>query len=458
MADTEYRIEHDTMGEVRVPAKALWRAQTQRAVENFPISGRGLERTQIRALGLLKGACAQVNKDLGLLSAEKAGAIILAAAEIADGKHDDQFPIDVFQTGSGTSSNMNTNEVIASIASANGVTVHPNDDVNKGQSSNDVFPTAMSVAATEAIEKHVLPELKALRDVLAQKSAAFKDVVKIGRTHLQDATPLTLGQEFSGYVAQLDQAEKHIKAALPHLHELALGGTAVGTGLNAPKGYAERVAKEIAKLTGFEFVTAPNKFEALAANDAIVHAHSTLKGLAAAMFKIANDIRWLSSGPRSGLGEITIPENEPGSSIMPGKVNPTQSEAMTMLCAQVMGNDVAVSLGGASGNFELNVFKPLIIQNFLQSARLLADGMRSFRLNCAVGIEPNKERIDENLRRSLMLVTALNPHIGYDNAAKIAKTAHKQNKTLKEVAVEMGLLTAEQFDEWVRPEKMIGNL
>jgi fumarate hydratase class II len=335
--------------------------------------------------------------------------------------------------------------------------VHPNDDVNKGQSSNDVFPTAMSVAAVAALRDGVLPELKALRDVLADKSQAFKDVVKIGRTHLQDATPLTLGQEISGWVSQLEHTRAHLERVLPHLYELALGGTAVGTGLNAPRGYAERVAQEIARLTGHPFVTAPNKFESLAANDALVQAHGALKGLAAAFFKIANDVRWLSSGPRSGLGEITIPENEPGSSIMPGKVNPTQSEAATMLCAQVMGNDMAIAVGGASGNFELNVFKPLIIHNFLQSCRLLGDGMRSFRLHCAVGIEPNRARIQENLERSLMLVTALNPHIGYDNAAKIAKTAHKEGKTLKEVAVQLGLLTAEQFDQWVRPEDMTGH-
>jgi fumarate hydratase class II len=336
--------------------------------------------------------------------------------------------------------------------------VHPNDDVNKAQSSNDVFPTAMSVAAVEALHTRVLPELVALRDVLRGKSEAFRDVVKIGRTHLQDATPLTLGQEFSGYVAQLEHAREHLERVLPHLCELALGGTAVGTGLNAPGGYAERVAREIAHLTRRPFVTAPNKFEALAANDALVQAHGALKGLAGALFKIANDVRWLASGPRSGIGELVIPENEPGSSIMPGKVNPTQSEALTMLCAQVMGNDVAVTLGGASGNFELNVFKPLIIHNFLQSCRLLGDGMRSFRLHCAQGIEPNHARLQENLEKSLMLVTALNPHIGYDNAAKIAKKAHKEGTTLKQAALALGLLTAEQFDEWVRPEKMTGNL
>jgi fumarate hydratase class II len=334
--------------------------------------------------------------------------------------------------------------------------VHPNDDVNKGQSSNDVFPTAMSVAAVLALKSRVIPAVRALRDVLHDKAAAFKDIVKIGRTHLQDATPLTLGQEFSGYVAQLDQALLHLDAALPHLSELALGGTAVGTGLNAHPEYAVRVAKKISELTGSEFRTAPNKFEALAANDAIVHAHGALKTLAAGLNKIANDVRWLASGPRCGIGEIVIPENEPGSSIMPGKVNPTQSEALTMLCAQVLGNDVAVNIGGASGNFELNVFKPLLIHNFLQSCRLLADGCDSFRTNCAVGIEPDRAKIDENLHGSLMLVTALNPHIGYDNAAKIAKHAHKKGLTLKAAALELGLVTEAQFQEWVKPEEMVG--
>ncbi|MGA9525237.1 MAG: class II fumarate hydratase [Myxococcaceae bacterium] len=465
MSKPNVRIEKDTFGPIEVPAEKLWGAQTQRSLQNFAISGERMPLDLIRALVTVKKAAAIVNMENGTLQKEKGEAIVKAADEVLAGKHDDEFPLKVWQTGSGTQTNMNANEVLANRASellggerGEGRKVHPNDDVNKGQSSNDVFPTAMSVAAAEAISDHVLPELKALRDVLEEKSKAFKKVVKIGRTHLQDATPLTLGQEFSGYVTQLDHAKKHLEAALPHVHELALGGTAVGTGLNAPKGYAQRVAQEISKLTGRPFITAPNKFEALAANDALVHAHGALKGLAASLFKIANDIRWLSSGPRSGLGEITIPENEPGSSIMPGKVNPTQSEAMTMLCSQVMGNDVAVSFGGASGNFELNVFKPLIIQNFLQSCRLLADGMRSFRLNCAVGIEPNHERIKENLERSLMLVTALNPHIGYDNAAKIAKTAHKQNKTLKQVAVELALLTEEQFEQWVRAEKMVGDL
>ncbi len=465
MSDKNVRIEKDTFGPIEVPADKLWGAQTQRSRQNFAISTERMPMALVRALVLVKKAAAIVNMENGTLKKEKGEAIVKAADEVLAGKHDDEFPLIVWQTGSGTQTNMNCNEVLANRASelmggerGESRKVHPNDDVNKGQSSNDVFPTAMSVAAVEAVQERVLPELQKLRDVLQERAVAFRDVVKVGRTHLQDATPLTLGQEFSGYVAQLDQAKRHLEAQLPHMLELALGGTAVGTGLNAPKGYAERVAKEIASLTGRAFVTAPNKFEALAANDALVHGHGALKGLAAALFKIANDIRWLSSGPRSGLGEITIPENEPGSSIMPGKVNPTQSEAMTMLCCQVFGNDVAVTMGGASGNFELNVFKPLIIHNFLQSCRLLADGMKSFRENCAVGIEANHERIGENLRRSLMLVTALNPHIGYDNAAKIAKTAHKQGKTLKEVAVELGLVTAEQFDQWVRPEDMIGTL
>ncbi|NNB84297.1 class II fumarate hydratase [Corallococcus exiguus] len=465
MSTKNVRIEKDTLGPIEVPADRLWGAQTQRSRQNFAISSERMPTALVHALVLVKKAAALVNQENGSLSKEKAQSIVKAADEVLAGQHDAEFPLLVWQTGSGTQTNMNCNEVLANRASellggerGEGRKVHANDDVNKGQSSNDVFPTAMNVAAVEAVVKHVLPELVALRDVLAQKSQAFQSIVKIGRTHLQDATPLTLGQEFSGYVAQLDRAKGHIEAALPHMLELALGGTAVGTGLNAPPGYAERVAAEIAKLTGHAFVTAPNKFEALAANDALVQGHGALKGLAAVLFKVANDIRWLSSGPRSGIGEINIPENEPGSSIMPGKVNPTQSEALTMLSAQVMGNDVAISLGGASGNFELNVFKPLIIQNFLQSCRLLADGMRSFRLNCAVGIEPNLPRLQENLQRSLMLVTALNPHIGYDNAAKIAKTAHKQGKTLKAVAVELGLVTAEQFDQWVRPEKMTGNL
>jgi fumarate hydratase class II len=465
MSTKNVRIEKDTFGPIEVPAERLWGAQTERSRQNFAISSERMPAALIRSLVLVKKAAARVNMENGTLDKQKGEAIVKAADEVLAGQHDEEFPLLVWQTGSGTQTNMNCNEVLANRASellggerGEARRVHPNDDVNKGQSSNDVFPTAMSVAAVEAVVGHVLPELQALREVLAKKSEDFRDIVKVGRTHLQDATPLTLGQEFSGYVAQLDHARGHLEHALPHLYELALGGTAVGTGLNAPQGYAERVAKEIALLTGHPFLTAPNKFEALAAHDALVHAHGALKGLAASLFKLANDVRWLASGPRSGLGELLLPENEPGSSIMPGKVNPTQSEALTMLCAQVMGNDVAISLGGASGNFELNVFKPLLIHNFLQSCRLLADGMRSFRLHCAMGIEPNRARLKENLERSLMLVTALNPHIGYDNAAKIAKKAHKEGKTLKETAVELGLLTAEQFDQWVRPEKMIGNL
>ena len=465
MSSQNVRIEKDTFGPIEVPADRLWGAQTQRSRHNFAISSERMPLALIRALVQVKKAAALVNMENGSLPRDKGQAIVQAADEVLAGRHDEEFPLLVWQTGSGTQTNMNVNEVLANRASellggerGEGRKVHPNDDVNKGQSSNDVFPTAMSVAAVEAVVRHVLPELQALRDALADKARQFTDIVKIGRTHLQDATPLTLGQEFSGYVAQLEHARRHLEHTLPHLHELALGGTAVGTGLNAPQGFAERVAQELARLTGDAFVTAPNKFEALAANDALVQAHGALKGLAAVLFKVANDVRWLASGPRSGLGELLLPENEPGSSIMPGKVNPTQSEALTMLCAQVMGNDVAISLGGASGNFELNVFKPLLAHNFLQSCRLLADGMRSFRLNAAVGIEPNLARIRENLERSLMLVTALNPHLGYDNAAKIAKKAHKEGKTLKEAAVELGLLTAEQFDQWVRPEKMTGNL
>jgi fumarate hydratase class II len=460
---TVTRIEKDTFGPIEVPANRLWGAQTQRSLQNFRISVEKMPRELIHALVLVKKAAAMVNMDLKALDATKGGAIVAAAEEVLAGKHDDEFPLAVWQTGSGTQSNMNANEVLANRASeilggerGEARKVHPNDDVNKGQSSNDVFPTAMSVAAVEALRANVIPKIRALRDELAKKAAAFDDIVKIGRTHLQDATPLTLGQEFSGYVAQLDHGLKHVEATLPHLCELALGGTAVGTGLNAHPEYAVRVAAKLAELSSHPFVTAPNKFEALAANDALVHAHGALKTLAASLNKIANDVRWLASGPRCGIGEITIPENEPGSSIMPGKVNPTQSEAITMLVAQVMGNDVAINIGGASGNFELNVFKPVMIHNFLQSARLIADGAESFRTNCAYGIEPNVERLDHNLRNSLMLVTALNPHIGYDNAAKIAKTAHKNGRNLKETAIELGLLTAEQFDAWVRPEDMVG--
>jgi fumarate hydratase class II len=460
MAD--FRIERDTFGEIRVPADRLWGAQTQRSLENFRISGERMPLELIRALALVKRSCARVNLELKSLPADKANAIAKAADEVLEGKHDGEFPLVVWQTGSGTQTNMNMNEVLANRASellggerGEKRKVHPNDEVNRGQSSNDVFPTAMSVAAVQALHGKLIPELKRLRDTLAAKSAQFDEVVKIGRTHLQDATPITLGQEVSGWVSQLEHGIAHVTASFTHLCELALGGTAVGTGLNAHPEFGARVAKELGKSTGLPFVSARNKFEALAANDALVHAHGALKTLAASLTKIANDVRWLSSGPRSGLGEITIPENEPGSSIMPGKVNPTQSEAMTMLCAQVLGNDVAVNIG-ASGNFELNVFKPLIIHNFLQSARLLADGAASFNDHCAKGIAPNLERIGELLEQSLMLVTALNPHIGYDKAAQIAKKAHKEGTTLKEAALGLGFVTAEQFDQWVRPDAMVG--
>ena len=463
-ADSGTRTERDTFGPIEVPADRLWGAQTQRSLQNFAISGEQQPREIIRALALVKRASAVVNRALGLLDERKTGAVVAAADEVLDGRHPDEFPLVVWQTGSGTQTNMNLNEVIANRASellggerGEARLVHPNDDVNKSQSSNDVFPTAMHVAAVEALTTRLLPALAKLRATLAAKSRAFEGIVKIGRTHLQDATPLTLGQEFSGYVAQLDHAEAHVRAALPHLCELALGGTAVGTGLNAPRGYADAAAAELARLTGLPFVTAPNKFEALASCDALVQAHGALKGLAASLNKIANDVRWLASGPRSGIGELSIPENEPGSSIMPGKVNPTQSEAMTMLCAQVMGNDVAINIGGMSGNFELNVFRPLVAHNFLQSVRLLADGMVSFNDHCAAGIEPNRARIDELVQRSLMLVTALNPHIGYDKAAQIAKKAHKEGTSLREAALASGHLTAEQFDAWVRPEDMVSS-
>ncbi|MFZ5543420.1 MAG: class II fumarate hydratase [Pseudomonadota bacterium] len=461
--ENTHRIERDTFGPIEVPAQALWGAQTQRSLQNFRISGERQPRELIHALAQVKRAAAEVNRELGQLPPDKADAIMAAADEVLGGRHDSEFPLVVWQTGSGTQTNMNLNEVLANRASeilggerGEGRLVHPNDDVNRGQSSNDVFPTAMHVAAAVGIEQRLLPALRALRDTLHAKSLAFMDIVKIGRTHLQDATPLTLGQEFSGYVAQLEQNARHLQAALPHLYELALGGTAVGTGLNAHPDFAFRVADAIARLTGLPFVTAPSKFEVMAAADALVHAHGALKTLAASLSKIANDIRWLASGPRSGLGEISIPENEPGSSIMPGKVNPTQSEALTMACCQVFGNDVAVNMGGASGHFELNVYRPMIAHNVLQSIRLLADGMASFNEHCAVGIAPNRERIAELLQRSLMLVTALNPHIGYDKAAQIAKKAHREGSTLREAALALGYVTAEQFDLWVRPEKMVG--
>ena len=457
------RTERDSFGPVEVPAERLWGAQTQRSLDTFRISHERMPLALVHALALVKKAVALVNLDLGQLPQAKARAIASAADEVLEGRRDEEFPLVVWQTGSGTQTNMNVNEVLANRASellggprGEGCLVHPNDDVNRGQSSNDVFPTAMHVAAATAIRRDLLPEVAALRETFARKAAAFAGIVKIGRTHLQDATPLTLGQEVSGWVSQLDHGIRRVEAALPDLLELALGGTAVGTGLNAHPELAVRTAAKIAEATGLPFVTAPSKFEALAAHDALVSAHGALKTLAASLHKIANDVRWLASGPRSGIGEITIPENEPGSSIMPGKVNPTQCEAMTMLSAQVMGNDVAVNLGGMSGVFELNVAKPLIIHNVLQSVRLLADGCRSFRLHCAEGIEPNRERIAAHLRASLMLVTALNPHIGYDAAARIAKDAHAKGRTLRESAIELGLVTGEQFDDWVRPEKMVG--
>lgn len=458
-----YRIEKDTMGEVRVPENAFWGAQTQRSSENFKIGGQKMPIEIIRAFAILKKAASLANLDLGVLSEEKANLIGLVCDEILTGALDDQFPLVVWQTGSGTQSNMNLNEVIANrahVLKGGKLTdekkiLHPNDDVNKSQSSNDTFPTAMHIAAYQILSLHTIPALKNLRDILKEKSEAYMGVVKIGRTHFMDATPVTLGQELSGYVAQLNHGIRAIQNTLPHLAELALGGTAVGTGLNTPKGYAETVARKIEDLTGLPFVTAPNKFEALATHDALVESHGALKTVAVSLMKIANDIRMLSSGPRSGIGEINIPENEPGSSIMPGKVNPTQSEAMTMVAAQVMGNDVAINIGGASGHFELNVFKPMIIYNFLISARLIADACESFRVHCIEGLEPNLPRIKELLENSLMLVTALNTKIGYDNAAKIAKKAHKENKSLRQAAIELGLVTNEQFDEWVRPEDMV---
>lgn len=459
------RIEKDSMGPIDVPADKLWGAQTQRSLEHFRISTEKMPDALIQALALTKRAAAKVNMDLGLLPAERGNAILAAADEVLAGRHPDEFPLAIWQTGSGTQSNMNMNEVLANRASEllGGVRgmerlVHPNDDVNKSQSSNDVFPTAMHVAAVIALRQQLIPRLNDLKETLDAKAQAFRDIVKIGRTHLQDATPLTLGQEISGWVAMLEHSRKHIEHGLPHVAELALGGTAVGTGLNTHPEYAARVAKELAEISGQPFVTAPNKFEALATCDALVHAHGALKGLAASLMKIANDVRWLSSGPRCGIGEISIPENEPGSSIMPGKVNPTQCEAMTMLCCQVMGNDVAVNMGGASGNFELNVYRPMVIHNVLQSIRLLADGMESFNEHCASGIEPNRQRISQLLNESLMLVTALNTHIGYDKAAEIAKKAHKEGLTLKASALQLGYLSEAEFDAWVRPEEMVGSM
>ena len=464
----EYRIEKDTMGEVKVPIGAYYGAQTQRSIDNFKIAQdiNRMPKEIIRAFAYLKKAAALTNKEAGVLTAAKASLIGRVCDEILKGQLDDSFPLVVWQTGSGTQSNMNVNEVIAyrgHVLKGGKLTdkekfLHPNDDVNKSQSSNDTFPTAMHIAAYTILVETTLPGITTLRNTLAKKSKAFKKEVKIGRTHFMDATPLTLGQEFSGYVAQLDHGIRAIKNSLAHLKELALGGTAVGTGINTPAGYDKNVAKHIARLTGLPFVTAPNKFEALAAHDAIVEAHGALKTVAVSLMKIANDVRMLSSGPRSGIGEIFIPDNEPGSSIMPGKVNPTQCEALTMIAAQILGNDVAINIGGASGHFELNVFKPVMIYNFLHSARLIGDGCISFNDKCAVGIEPIEANIKKHVDNSLMLVTALNTKIGYYKAAEIAQKAHKQGTTLKEMAVKLGYVTAEQFDQWVRPENMVGKI
>jgi len=462
----EYRVERDTMGEVKVPANKFWGAQTQRSRENFKIGHEAsMPHEIIEAFAYLKKAAAYANTDLKVLTSDKRDLIAEVCDEILEGKLNDQFPLVIWQTGSGTQSNMNVNEVIANKAHVNSggklgekTKIHPNDDVNKSQSSNDTYPTAMHIAAYKKVVETTIPAVEKLQKTLSEKSETFRSIVKIGRTHLMDATPLTLGQEFSGYVAQLEFGLRALRNTLPHLSQLALGGTAVGTGLNTPKGYDMKVAEYISIFTGLSFVTAENKFEALAAHDAIVETHGALKQLAVSLFKIAQDIRLLASGPRSGIGEIFIPENEPGSSIMPGKVNPTQNEALTMVCVQVLGNDTTISFAGSQGNYELNVFKPVMAYNFLQSAQLLADACISFNDHCAVGIEANEPRIKELVDKSLMLVTALNTHIGYENAAKIAKTAHKNGTTLKEEAVNLGLLTAEQFDEWVRPEEMVGSM
>ena len=463
----EYRIEKDTMGEVKVPADKYWGAQTERSRNNFKIGPEGsMPLEVIYGFAYLKKAAAHTNCELGVLSEEKRDLISIVCDEILEGKLDDQFPLVIWQTGSGTQSNMNVNEVVANrvhVIQGNTLgqgtkTVHPNDDVNKSQSSNDTYPTGMHIAIYKLIAETTIPGIEILRDTLKKKSEEFMKVVKIGRTHLMDATPLTLGQEFSGYVSQLDHGLRALKNTLPHMAELALGGTAVGTGINTPEGYSELVAKKIAEFTGLPFVSAENKFEALAAHDALVETHGALKQLAVSLNKIANDIRMLASGPRSGIGELIIPANEPGSSIMPGKVNPTQCEAMTMVCAQVIGNDVAITIGGAQGHYELNVFKPLMASNVLQSARLLGDACVSFNENCAVGIEPNYKSIKEHVDNSLMLVTALNTKIGYEKAAKIAKTAHEKGTKLREEAINLGYVTAEEFDEWVRPADMIGSL
>lgn len=462
----QYRKEKDSIGYVDVPADKYWGAQTQRSKENFKIGGQQMPIEVVRAFAILKKAAARTNEALGVLATDKADLIAQVCDEISAGKLDDQFPLVVWQTGSGTQSNMNVNEVIANrghVIKGGSLTdndkfLHPNDDVNKSQSSNDTFPTAMHISAYKAVVEITIPGLEALRDTLQAKSKEFMNVVKIGRTHFMDATPVTVGQELSGYVSQLNHGIKAIKNTLAHLSELALGGTAVGTGLNTPEGYAELVAEKIAEFSGLPFITAENKFEALAAHDAIVEAHGALKTVAVSLMKIGNDIRMLSSGPRSGIGELIIPANEPGSSIMPGKVNPTQSEALTMAMAQVVGNDVAINVGGMTGHFELNVFKPMMIFNFLMSARLIGDACQSFNDNCAIGLEPNRKKITEHLNNSLMLVTALNTKIGYDKAAAIAKKAYKEDTTLKAAAIELGYLTAEEFDEWVRPEDMIGSL
>lgn len=457
-----FRVEEDSLGEVKVPSDKYYGAQTARSLKNFKIGGEKMPKELVRALGIIKKAAAQVNWELQLLSKEKADLIVKAADEVISGKLDDHFPLVIWQTGSGTQTNMNVNEVISNRAieisggkMGSKSPIHPNDDVNKSQSSNDVFPTAMHIAAVEEIKRRLIPNITNLRDSLDKKSKAFNKIIKVGRTHLMDATPLTLGQEFSGYATMLSNGLERIDDALKRLYPLALGGTAVGTGINTHPEFGQRVAEKITKLTGKPFVTAPNKFEALAGHDALVELSGVLKAIAASLMKIANDIRWMASGPRAGFAEILIPANEPGSSIMPGKVNPTQSEAMTMVCAQVMGNDVAVTIGGASGNFELNVFKPMIIHNVLQSIRLLADACESFNEHCVVGIKPNEKRIKELLENSLMLVTALNPIIGYDKAAKIAKKAYQDNSSLKEAAVALGYLTAAEFDKRVRPEDMI---
>ncbi len=457
------RTERDTMGPVEVDSEKLWGAQTQRSINNFKIGDIKMPIEIIRAFSILKKACALSNCELGVLSKEKADYISTVCDEIYQGALDDQFPLVVWQTGSGTQSNMNLNEVIANrshilsggVLGDGKTIIHPNDDVNKSQSSNDTFPAAMSIAAYKAIVEITLPGLQKLRNTLAAKSDEFQSIVKIGRTHLMDATPLTLGQEFSGYVSQIDHGIEHLKQTLDHLSELALGGTAVGTGINTPKGFDVVVAKHIAELTGYPFKTAPNKFEALSAHDAVVNASGALKAIAISLMKITNDIRFLASGPRCGIGELMLPENEPGSSIMPGKVNPTQNESLSMVCAQVIGNDAAINCGGMLGHFQLNVFKPVMIYNLLMAARLLGDACVSFNDNCAIGIEANKVNIAKNLENSLMLVTALNPHIGYDNSAKIAKKAHKEGTTLRQAAIELGLLTDEEFTKWVDPKNMI---